>query len=79
MDMKYEDNQPIIDLFNGKPLSIIKLLNEESKLQSSSVRQLRHSLFSPLSPGAGPPAIRVPCDASLPIPVLWVLGVLTGA
>ena len=44
MDMKYEDNQPIIDLFNGKPLSIIKLLNEESKLQSSSASSLSQKM-----------------------------------
>lgn len=40
IDVSYVDNGPILELFTGKPLSVLILLNEESKLRSSSAKTL---------------------------------------
>jgi myosin-3 len=48
MDIKYEDNRPVLEMFTRKPISLFVLLNEESKLQSSSTKSLVQKLSSHL-------------------------------
>ncbi|KAJ2256726.1 Myosin type-2 heavy chain 1, partial [Coemansia sp. RSA 455] len=53
----FQDNQPCIDLIEGKPLGILSLLDEESRLQQGSDATFAEKLIkqfgSPSTPAAG--------------------------
>ncbi|KAJ2332627.1 Myosin type-2 heavy chain 1, partial [Coemansia sp. RSA 2673] len=53
----FQDNQPCIDLIEGKPLGILSLLDEESRLQQGSDQTFAEKLIkqfgSPSTPAAG--------------------------
>lgn len=46
IDIPYENNEPVLELLYGTPMSIAVILNEESKLQSSDVKSLLGKLQS---------------------------------
>lgn len=42
----FQDNQPCIDLIEGKPISILALLDEESRLEQGSDRKFTEKLYA---------------------------------
>ncbi|KAJ1918365.1 Myosin type-2 heavy chain 1 [Mycoemilia scoparia] len=45
----FKDNQPCIDLIEGKPVSILSILDEESRLDTGTDRSFTEKLFSQFS------------------------------
>ncbi|KAJ2765009.1 Myosin type-2 heavy chain 1, partial [Coemansia nantahalensis] len=46
----FQDNQPCIDLIEGKPIGILALLDEESRLEQGSDRKFTEKLYRQLAP-----------------------------
>ncbi|KAJ2754207.1 Myosin type-2 heavy chain 1, partial [Coemansia pectinata] len=49
----FQDNQPCIDLIEGKPLGILSLLDEESRLQQGSDQTFAEKLIKQFASGGG--------------------------
>ncbi|KAJ2711976.1 Myosin type-2 heavy chain 1 [Coemansia spiralis] len=50
----FQDNQPCIDLIEGKPIGILALLDEESRLEQGSDRKFTEKLYRQLAPPLPP-------------------------
>jgi hypothetical protein len=49
LQLSYKDNRPTLEMIIRKPIGLFTLLNEESKLQSSTERSLLQKLGSHLA------------------------------
>ncbi|KAJ1950734.1 Myosin type-2 heavy chain 1 [Linderina macrospora] len=55
----FQDNQPCIDLIEGKPIGILALLDEECRLEQGSDRTFTEKLFRQFAPPDGPQPRRI--------------------
>ncbi|KAJ1726568.1 Myosin type-2 heavy chain 1, partial [Coemansia biformis] len=60
----FQDNQPCIDLIEGKPIGILALLDEESRLEQGSDRKFTEKLYRQFAPAPHQPSHAPPAPPS---------------